>query len=256
MIRKSIATVFCVLLALPLFAGWGEDLVSEHFDQTYSMSETGRISLENINGNVTVRVWDRAEVRVEAEKKASTNEILEMLKIQVDANENSIDIETDYPSSRSFSRDRGTSMTVKYTLTVPRRANVDAIELINGSIEIEGVEGGVTAESINGKIVTRNVAGAINLSTVNGRIEPQLDSMVGVEKIDLETVNGSVNLALDPGAGVTVDVETVNGSISNDFGLRVNKHKYVGADLRGDIGGGGILVSIETVNGSVDITQR
>ncbi len=255
MIRKTITTLFCLFLVAAAFAG-DRNLVTETFDQTFAMSDNGSISLENINGDVTVEVWDQSEVRVYAEKKASSHEILELLKINVDARSGDLAIDTDYPDSRSFSRDRGTRMTVKYELTVPRGAEINKIDLINGSILIEGVEGGVCAESINGSVTTRQVAGDIRLSTVNGRISPEFDTLVGVEKVELDTVNGSVELALTSSAGISLDVETVNGSIRNDFGLHVNKHKYVGADMRGDIGGGGIEVSIDTVNGSVNVSQR
>ncbi|HEU4770998.1 MAG TPA: hypothetical protein VFS68_02470, partial [Candidatus Udaeobacter sp.] len=47
----------------------GEEL-REEFHQTYSLSPTGRIGLENINGGVQIKVWDRAAVQVDAIKKA------------------------------------------------------------------------------------------------------------------------------------------------------------------------------------------
>ena len=46
------------------------DEVREEFHQTYPISATGRVSLENINGDVQIKVWDRAAVQVDAVKKA------------------------------------------------------------------------------------------------------------------------------------------------------------------------------------------
>src|SRR5215216_3571591 len=47
----------------------GEEL-REEFHQTYSLSPTGRVSLENINGAAQIKVWDRAAVQVDAVKRA------------------------------------------------------------------------------------------------------------------------------------------------------------------------------------------
>src|SRR5215217_7441829 len=43
----------------------------EEFHQTYPLSNTGRISLENINGGVQIRIWDRPAIQVDAIKRAN-----------------------------------------------------------------------------------------------------------------------------------------------------------------------------------------
>ena len=47
----------------------GEEL-REEFHQTYPLSATGRVSLENINGGVQIKVWDRAALQLDAVKKS------------------------------------------------------------------------------------------------------------------------------------------------------------------------------------------
>src|ERR1044072_1743731 len=51
----------------------GEEL-REEFHQTYNLSPTGRVSLENINGGVQIKVWDRAAVQGGAGKRAYRKE--------------------------------------------------------------------------------------------------------------------------------------------------------------------------------------
>ena len=46
-------------------------------------------------------------------------------------------------------------MKVEYTLTVPRWAVIDDVELVNGSLMITGVQGGIDADTVNGNIVVR-----------------------------------------------------------------------------------------------------
>jgi hypothetical protein len=50
--------------------------------------------------------------------------------------------------------------------------------------------------------------------------------------------------------------ETVNEHLSNDSGVPVNKHKYVGADMAGSIGSGVGEVRLETVNGKIRVERK
>src|SRR3954454_16012565 len=119
--------------------GEGGEELREEFHQTYSLSPTGRIGLENINGGVQIKVWDRAAVQVDAIKKAYRKDRLDEAKIEVNATEENIRIKTEYPDEnqnfRSDNRRYDNPATVDYSLTVPRKAVLETIELINGSID-------------------------------------------------------------------------------------------------------------------------
>jgi DUF4097 and DUF4098 domain-containing protein YvlB len=254
--RASAKSVFlvCSVLLVASSGATGQEF-EEIFDQSFPLTSGGEIGLENINGDVSVEVWERPEVRVYAVKKASSQELLDGLKIDITATGSAVLIDTRYPSTRKGHDSGRTFTNVEYTLSIPRLANVDEIELVNGNLTIVGVEGSVQAESVNGTIVVRDGSGNASLSTVNGGIELYADRLGSGDSVDLESVNGDVHLFLGASAGAEVRAETVNGKIRNDFGLHVNKHKYVGADLRGTIGGGGALVDLETVNGGITVSS-
>ncbi len=259
MMTKAKRLLTCMAVAL-LAAGLAAAADrTETFDQTYPLAADGRVSLENINGNVTVRVWDRAEVRVEAVKEAESAEALERLVIDVDSSARSLSIETQYPSSDGWGGfwKRGTGHTqVTYTLTVPRTAGLHGIDLVNGDLEVTGVAGGVRAETVNGTISVREVRGEVELSTVNGSLDVAYDQLAASDRVDLESVNGTIELKLPMGAGAHVEAETVNGRIRNDFGIDVKKGRWVGSSMRGTLGGGGALVTMETVNGAISLTSK
>src|SRR5919112_521771 len=61
----------------------------EEFHQSYPLSAQGRVTLKNISGAVRITAWDRAEVRVDAVKRALTRERLNEAKIMVDASADS-----------------------------------------------------------------------------------------------------------------------------------------------------------------------
>jgi DUF4097 and DUF4098 domain-containing protein YvlB len=262
MSKKSMVASLATLAILVLSAPWSGALEQEVFDQTYAVDGGARVSLDNVNGDVAVEVWERSEVRVHAVKSASSREYLDRLKVDVEASSSSVDIETYYPSTSRDDADewledghwRGDhKMKVEYTLTVPRNAIVDGIDLVNGSLLVDGVEGGVEAESVNGDITVRNSAGSFALSTVNGAVELHADWLDRDDQIDLESVNGALDLYLSSAAGADIRADSVNGKLSNDFGIEVHRGKYVGSDFRGAVGGGGSRVELETVNGRISV---
>ena len=116
----------------------------EEFHQTYPLSANGRVSIENINGGVQIKVWDRAAVQVDAVKKAYRQSRLAEAQIQVNATEESIRIRTEYPrENQTFRGDERrweNPALVEYTITVPRKAMLESVELVNGSLSIDGVE--------------------------------------------------------------------------------------------------------------------
>jgi DUF4097 and DUF4098 domain-containing protein YvlB len=224
---------------------------TEIFDQSYTMDSDGRVGLENINGDVTIEVWDQNEVRVYAVKSASSPERLAALRIEVDATADRVFVDTRYPNSRDLSsEDRHGHSKVEYSLTVPRFALLDGIELVNGDLLVDGVEGGIGSQTVNGNVVVRGGDGEMEIETVNGRIELDFASTM-TEEVELSSVNGTIEVVLNGSAEIRV--ETVNGSIRNDYGIEVKKGKYVGASMEGTVGGGGPMLDIETVNGSVTI---
>lgn len=246
---KQAMTVAAVVM-LAVGAAWAGDY-TEIFDQTYAVDHGSQVGLENINGDVTIEVWDQAEVRVYAVKTASSPERLEALRIDVNASSRGVFVDTHYPNSRDLSEaDRHGHSEVEYTLTVPRFASIDGVELVNGDLLIDGVEGSVEADTVNGTIVVRGASGEIELETVNGGIELELASSVS-DEISLSSVNGTIDVYLTGSADIRA--ETVNGKIRNDFGIEVKKGKYVGSSMNGAIGGGGPTIEIETVNGGIRV---
>ena len=232
----------------------------EEFHQTYPLSANGRVSLENLNGGVQIKVWDRAAVQVDAVKKAFRKDRLAEAKIVVNATEEYLRIETEYPyqnmNFRSDERRYENPATVEYALTVPRRAVLESIELVNGSIDIEGVEGNVKASSVNGRLTARGLGGESRLSTVNGPLQVSFTNLDQAKPIELISVNGPLVLVIPSNANASVRASTVHGGISTDFGLHVKHGEYVGHSMDGQIGTGGPKIKLSNVNGPIRVTHR
>lgn len=231
----------------------------EEFHQTYPLSATGRVSLENINGGVQIKVWDNATVQVDAVKKAYRRERLNEAKIEVDSSEDNIRIRTEYPKeNQTFRGGEGrydNPAVVEYVVTVPRKAMLESIELVNGSLDIDGVEGNVKASSINGKVIARGLSGEARLSTVNGPLHATFTRLDESKSITLSSVNGNLTIVIPSNSNASVRAGTVHGGISNDFGLKIKHGEYVGHSMDGQIGTGGPRIKLGNVNGGIKISH-
>lgn len=249
MLAFLFATALC--LALPLTAAAYQ--FTEDSTYSYPLSAGGRISLDNVNGDVTIEAWDRDEVSIEAVKRGRSQEALDAARIDIDATDERIHIETRYPERRE--RGRHDAASVDYTLYVPRSAELDEIELVNGSLILDGIAGDVAASLVNGEVEARGLTGDAEISTVNGELEIELAELDDDRKVELSSVNGSVRLEVPGSAGAEVEASTVHGDIRNDFGLAVDRSGIVGKSLEGTFGGGGARILLSNVNGSIDIRQ-
>jgi DUF4097 and DUF4098 domain-containing protein YvlB len=252
----AVLGTICALFALALGAHASDDrgAFTEEFHQTYSLTPDGRIELDNINGAVHISTWDQNQVKVDAVKSADSKEKLDEARIEVNSGNDYLSIRTKYPDHDHNSHwgSHNNPASVEYTLTVPRTVRLDEIKLINGSLDVTGVTGDVHASCINGRLEAHNLAGRSELATINGHLEVEFDALPS-SSIELKSVNGSVDLTIPSDSKAEIEANTVNGGIDNDFGLRVVHHRYVGHDLRGELGGGGTHVRLEDVNGRIEI---
>ena len=234
----------------------GDELTDE-FHQVYPLSAAGRVSLANINGDVHINVWDQNSVKVDAVKRAYSPQRLSEATIDVTNTADSIKIKTKYPENQNYGgRNRDDNpASVEYTLTVPRRANLNGIELVNGSLDVDGVQGDINASLVNGNVAAAGLGGEVKLSTVNGAIGANVAALDAAKGVTLNSVNGRIVLIVPAGASADVKANTLHGSITNDFGLTVEDGQYVGHSLSGQIGSGGPRVRLNNVNGSIEIKR-
>lgn len=231
---------------------------TERFEQSYPLSATGRVSVSNVNGSILIETWDRNEVKLVAVKTASDKEKLSEVECQISSTPTTFSVETDYGDWKRDGRGwkNNGRVQVEYTLTVPRNAVLNEIETVNGSVKISNATNTVRASAVNGEVRATNLRGMANLSTVNGTVYADFDQLQTGSRIQLDTVNGTVDLTIPSDANATLRADSVNGSITNDFGLPVRKGQYVGRDLYGKVGTGDVQIRLNSVNGGLNIRRK
>lgn len=246
------ASLSSVLLAGGVIHAFAE---SETITKLYDVSPTGSVSVENVNGKITVTAWDGDGVSMEAVKSANSREGLDGIKINVKSSDSRLEIITRLPKTRGwFGRTKTYGAKVDYLLRVPPSIKIRRAASVNGSVSIDGVQGGVWASTVNGRIVSSGVNGTIELSTVNGSVTCETSTQSASDSIDISTVNGGVVLGLLKSVDADLKATTVNGSIKSEFAL--SKTEMSGhRKLRGVIGDGGLPVAVTTVNGSIRLRK-
>jgi DUF4097 and DUF4098 domain-containing protein YvlB len=233
--------------------------VTEEQVFSYSLDAGGRLSIDNVNGSVTVVGGSGNEVEIIAVKKGKNQEAIDAIEIIIDAASDAIRVDTEFPDKGVkgwFDWGDGDKGSVSYTVSVPSDVNLESVESVNGKIEISGVTGVVKASTVNGGIKASNLSSNAKIETVNGSVSASFASLSGDAKAVCESVNGRVTVNLPDDANASVSAETINGGIDgSDFGLETNKG-FIGRDLKGDIGNGSARLALSTVNGSIKIQSN
>lgn len=231
---------------------------TEKFEQSYPISANGTVKVANINGLIVVEAWDRNEVRLEVVKTADTKEDLASVDLKIDSRPDLFSVEADYGQWKwgENRKNRGNSVSIEFKLSVPRTANLNEIETVNGSVTVSNFVNSTKISAVNGNVIASNLRGNALLSTVNGEVKADFDRIEQGTRVNLSTVNGKVNLLLPSDSNATVKADSLNGNITNGFGLPVRKGEYVGRDLYGKIGTGEAQVRLNTVNGELNINRK
>jgi DUF4097 and DUF4098 domain-containing protein YvlB len=232
------------LISSNLFA----QTVEREFNYTFSLIEGGVVSVENANGDIRIKGWDQDRVEVKATKRGD-EDVIDLVKIEIDSTPERLKIETVYPRFRKDIR-----VSVHYELLIPGSAVLDAIGNVNGDIEVRGIAGRMAVETVNGSILIEGSESSVKAQTVNGRISTAWARFPGNGSVRMQTVNGAVKLLLPEEAGAEVDASSMNGSIRTDFPITV-RGGFLSRSLSGKIGSGGTRIAIGTINGSIEIRK-
>lgn len=262
--RQTLLPTSLCVLTLPLLLSGGCELMvagpraqaSDVWDKTYELGATPRLAVSNTNGSVTVNVHDEPRIVVHAERtvqavtEQGAQELLAATTITEELQGTTLTLTTKRPGSFS----RGQQAQVRYEVRVPRGASL-AVRTTNGTVTVEGVQGIVELETVNGRLRGTALGQVQRAETVNGSMQLAMDQLPPGGGT-FETVNGSVELAMPPAAGAALSVRTVNGGITVNGFSRVDDEDRRRRRYDGALNGGGPPLRVETVNGSVTVRGR
>lgn len=216
------------------------------YEKTMPLAAGGTVRLENVNGTVSVSAWDREEVEIHAVKTARRSSAdLNLVDIEVKSTGGRVEVNTRYPS------DQGVDVTVEYKIHVPRRVQLESVATVNGNVRVTDVDGGGQLHTVNGDVEVYDCSGGFSARTTNGNVREELRGL-DAKDLALETMNGSILLALPPNAGAELDAQSLNGEIRTEEPVLLKGAARHGS-FRGKLGAGGVPLRIRTVNGAIQI---
>ena len=244
---------FVITTSLVSFTANAE--VRDEITKIFNVGEPAEFRLDNVNGDVEITAWDKNTIKVKAVIKAKNQAARDRITIEMNENDRGVSVETHYKKSSGWGNNHSGS--VEYSVMVPRYTRLSSLDLVNGSLNIEGVEGEMNIDLVNGSVEAEGLTKDSEINSVNGSIVVTYQSIsTDLRDISIDTVNGRIELNLPESINADVEIDTMNGSIRNDFGLSVNKNMFSGKNLHGTIGSGDIRISIESVNGGVKLRKN
>jgi hypothetical protein len=179
------------------------------WEQSFPIGGLTVVSLDTLNGSISVETWDRSEVAVQAILRAYPPTSAEALR-QLDATQ--IGFRLDGSALRGevqAPRPGADSVSVDFTLQVPPFLALE-LATASGAISATGVAAPLSLRSGNGSLAVFNAGGPVTLETANGSIAVYLPPGAGAQ-LDLVTANGQISV---PAAGVgnTTRLTTILGA--------------------------------------------
>jgi hypothetical protein len=252
----------------------GNATIEQDFSESMpTEAETG-IDISHSHGNISVKGWDRDEVRIEGKKivKAKDEETAQMyaeqMKVEIKSEGDRIVVKTIRPRSEESWKVR--QITINYELYAPERLNV-TLENAHGDVLVEDFAGKLDLNSRHGKLQVAQIGkdasvkhehGDVNISHVGGNAwvskkhgDIRIESVGG--ELTLDHQHGNVELdTIGKGADLTkrhgeVNVANVGGTLKIDHEHGRLRLKLIEGDVEIKKQHGEI--DIESVNGNVSV---
>lgn len=224
---------------------------SVHEEKRFQVSGTPDLSLTTFDGSLEVRSWDRSEILVEIEKRASDKAVAEAIKVRVDQSGNTISVDVRKPDGAQSGFGFRVSPSARIVASVPRRCNLVArsedgsvsVERVEGRIDLQTNDGSLKGFDLAGALLARTGDGSMRFDDVSGAIS--LESGDGgarvsgkLQSLKLKTGDGSVEVRAVEGSSMTDDWEIRTG----DGGLRLELPAAFAANLDASTGDGVVRV--------------
>jgi hypothetical protein len=203
-------------VALLLYGVWTPgDASAQTYTRTVSdtvpLSATGTVNIDNHEGSIRVRTWDRNEVKYDVEFVSEVSEEAVQnatLDVQTRSDEvslvpNAANVDGKWTVNLRGIRRLDGMPDVHFTLTIPEGAHLDVTDH-ESEIDVEGLAGDLRLDTHEGRIDIRTHRGTVDIGAHESPI--RLDDIRGNVTLDLhdadveaEVINGTVDLEAHEG---------------------------------------------------------
>jgi len=259
-------------------------------DTTLAARAGTRLSVNNFSGEVTIRSWDRPQVRVVAE--------YDRARVEIDDGAGRISVRT---ASRRMESD------VDYVITVPAGTAVEVdgmstdvnlagvcgeatintlsgdvdvqcvgeatIQSVSGDVTVADARAGLEVGSTSGDVIVRGARGDVTAHSVSGDVQlSQVDGTdVGAESVAGEIVyggrildggryrfeshSGDVTLRVTGNLNAQISVGTFSGDFESDFPIELTPGSKMGREWEFRLGTGSARLRLRSFSGTIGLRR-
>lgn len=290
-----VLTFAAVLAAGAAQRAWDRDndmksFKTEDIVKTLKFADAGKareLIVDNVFGPITVEAYDGQDVQLKAHKiiyardEARAKKAEDEVKLDITEKGNTVEAYVDGPFREDenegrgrgihMNRDPGYRVYYGFTLKVPLKTNVVLSTVLDGDVEVRGIEGTFDVHNVNGKVRVVDAAGSGDAQTVNGGVTVAFRSHPDGPCL-FKTINGDVEVDFPVPPSADFRVKTMHGEVYSDFDVTSLPKAAAIREERPEKGGkfvfrsdsfygvragkGGPEIKLETLNGDILIARR
>jgi hypothetical protein len=247
----------------------------------------GELIVDNVFGPITVEAYDGKDIQLKARKvvyardEARARKAEEEVKLDITEKGNTVEAYVDGPfredengpraSGVHMRRDPGYRVYYGFTLKVPARTNLVLNTVLDGDIEVRGVEGTFDVRNVVGKVRLIDAAGSGEAQTVSAGLTV-LFRRHPDGPCSFKSVSGDVEVDFPGEPSADFRFKTMNGEVYSDFDVtrlpkavpvreeraeKDGRFVYRSEGFTGvRAGKGGPEIKLETLTGDILIAKR
>ena len=226
------------------------------------------LSIDILSARIEVIGEERKDVELKVTLSAGRRKIVtpsgaKMLAgggagLEISERDNRVNVESDLPTSP-----------IAIVARVPRRAKLDLSTVNESEIVVRDIVGDLQLENVNGPITATNITGSVIAESVNNPITVGLSGVAACGATSLSSLNGDITLTLPAAVRAELQLDTAQGEIASDFELDIKPSKPLierkegrsGVSVRMEdvivetVNGGGPVIRVKTLNGNIKIAK-
>jgi DUF4097 and DUF4098 domain-containing protein YvlB len=238
------STRIYVAMAAAVCLGLGLAAQAQSVNRSVEASAAGRVVITLVEGDVTVRGWNRAAVEVSGELGSAARDVEltrrgdETVLRVIEADEGAAETAARRETELVVSVPRGSSLVVNGTnadILIAGVEGTQSLHTVSGDIETESWSERIEAETVGGdvRVSGRGEAAEATLTTVAGEIEVvgsfrsliastvsgdiELD-ILDAALLSLNTTNGDIEVHATFDGQAELTAETINGDVELEVG--------------------------------------
>ena len=251
-IRPPLAAIVALVAASAWLAACEVNVNSEGLSvretRTFAVTGAPDLTLDTFDGAIEVHSWDKQEIEVEVEKRATEQTLIDQITIEAEQKGNTISLRVKGPSRHEF---RGVTIgfnispSARLRVVVPRSLTLRA-RSGDGAIRAEDLTGTISLRTDDGSVTASRLSGDVEIRTGDGAI--RLDKIAG--HVNLETGDGSIGFE---GAPTILRAKTGDGSI----GAKLDAETAMADNWDLSTGDGSVVLTLpQSFNGELDAETR